>query len=166
MDNFPFGLSYVYLYDRYGKIRRTVRHCLAVYPHNDAYRNALLTLDRVLTAVIEDNQIMFNVIGKNAPLSKRGFDTDLTTLLSSVSHETYKKCMERKVKLWTSIRQAGIVWLKFVQNADSGWGRARADKESEIESTALAIIALLKFGKAFFLKERVVKLRVILWYLK
>ena len=94
MDNFPFGLSYVDLYDRYGKIRRTVRHCLAVYPHNDAYRNALLKLDRVLTAVIEDNQIMFNVIGKNAPLSKLGFDTDLTTMLSSVSHETYKKCME------------------------------------------------------------------------
>jgi len=37
---------------------------------------------------------MFNVIGKNAPLSKLGFDTDLTTMLSSVSHETYKKCME------------------------------------------------------------------------
>jgi hypothetical protein len=37
---------------------------------------------------------MFNVIGKNSPLSKRGFDTDLTTMLSSVSHETYKKCME------------------------------------------------------------------------
>ena len=94
MDNFPFGLSYVDLYDRYGKIRRTVRHCLAVYPHNDAYRNALLKLDRVLTAVIEDNQIMFNVIGKNAPLSTRGFDTNLATMLSSVSHETYKKCME------------------------------------------------------------------------
>ena len=36
----------------------------------------------------------FNVIGKNAPLSKRGFDTDLAAMLSSVSHETYKKCME------------------------------------------------------------------------
>jgi hypothetical protein len=57
VDNFPFGLYYVDLYDRYGKIRRTVRHCLAVYPHNDAYRNALLKLDRVLTSVIEDNQI-------------------------------------------------------------------------------------------------------------
>jgi hypothetical protein len=74
--------------------------------------------------------------------------------------------MERKVKLWTSIRQAGIGWLKLVQNADSGWGRARADKESEIESTARAIIALLKFGNAFFLKERFVKIYVILCSLK
>jgi hypothetical protein len=37
---------------------------------------------------------MFNFIGKNAPLNKLGFDTDLATMLSSVSYETYKKCME------------------------------------------------------------------------
>jgi hypothetical protein len=38
VDNFPFGLYYVDLYDRYAKIRRTIRHCLAVYLHNDAYK--------------------------------------------------------------------------------------------------------------------------------
>jgi hypothetical protein len=37
---------------------------------------------------------MFNLIGKNAPLEKLGFDTDLAKMLSSVSYETYKKCME------------------------------------------------------------------------
>jgi len=37
VDNFPFALYYLDLYDRYRKIRRTVRHCLAVYPHDDAY---------------------------------------------------------------------------------------------------------------------------------
>jgi hypothetical protein len=210
VDNFPFGLYYVDLYDRYAKIRRTIRHCLAVYPHNDAYKKALLELDRVLTSVIEDKQIkslvnvlkgdykifgklreilenrdkkprevvkgkmkhflrsmekkamkekkytplvsqinqfwcglfhtydcnyiprtnnsmeqfigrlrrkwkritgcskmnewilyraplgiyMFNLIGKNAPLEILGFDTDLAKMLSSVSYETYKKCMD------------------------------------------------------------------------
>jgi len=57
VDNFPFALYYLDLYDRYRKIRRTVRHCLAVYPHDDAYRDSLLELNRVLTAVIEDKRI-------------------------------------------------------------------------------------------------------------
>jgi len=210
VDNFPFALYYLDLYDRYRKIRRTVRHCLAVYPHDDAYRDSLLELNRVLTAVIEDKRIkslvkvlkadykifeklreilensdkkprevvegrmrrflrymekkaakekkyaslvsqikkfwnglfhtydheyiprtnndmeqfigrfrrkwkritgcsrmnewiihrapmaiyMFNIIGKDSPLNKLGFDTDLANMLSSVSYATYKKCMK------------------------------------------------------------------------
>lgn len=42
------------------------------------------------------------------------------------------------------IRQEGIKWLKRSQNDDGGWRRTRDDKESEIEPTALAIIALLR----------------------
>jgi hypothetical protein len=51
-------------------------------------------LERVLAmygtpmAVISDMQPALNVIGKNAPLNKRGFDTDLATMRSSVSYET------------------------------------------------------------------------------
>jgi len=37
---------------------------------------------------------MFNIIGKDSPLNKLGFDTDLANMLSSVSYATYKKCMK------------------------------------------------------------------------
>jgi hypothetical protein len=114
VDNFPFGLYYVDLYDRYAKIRRTIRHCLAVYPHNDAYKKALLDMEQFIwrlmrkwkriTGCSKMNEwilyrapmgiYMFNLIGKNAPLKILGFDTDLAKMLSSVSYATYKKCMD------------------------------------------------------------------------
>ena len=48
----------------------------------------------------------------------------------------------------TSIIQNGINWLKASQNEDGGWGRPRVHKTSEIESTALAITALLRAGES------------------
>jgi hypothetical protein len=100
VDNFPFGLSYVGLYDRYGKIRRTVRHCLAVYPHNDAYRNALLKLDRGLTSVIEDNQIKTLVTVLKADYKIFGRLREILENRDKNSREVVEGKMWRFYALW------------------------------------------------------------------
>ena len=38
-------------------MRRTIRRCISVYPHEDAYRNALCELDTLLTSVIADKRV-------------------------------------------------------------------------------------------------------------
>jgi hypothetical protein len=38
-------------------VRRTIRRCISIYPHEDAYRNALCELDAILTSVIADKHV-------------------------------------------------------------------------------------------------------------
>ncbi|MDI6640680.1 MAG: hypothetical protein QMD78_07650, partial [Methanocellales archaeon] len=56
-DSFPFSLYYVELYDRYRRVRSTIRRCISEYPYENAYRDALYRLDVILTSVIADKRV-------------------------------------------------------------------------------------------------------------
>ena len=56
-DSFPFNLYYVELYDRYVRVRSTIRRCISEYSHEDAYRDALCKLDAILTSVIAEKRV-------------------------------------------------------------------------------------------------------------
>ena len=56
-DSFPFELYRIKTYDRYRRVRRTIRRCISIYPHEDAYKNALCELDAILTSVIANKHV-------------------------------------------------------------------------------------------------------------
>ena len=57
ITTFPFNLYHVELYDRYVRVRRTIRRCISEYPHEDAYRAALCKMDAILTGVIAEKRV-------------------------------------------------------------------------------------------------------------
>ena len=56
-DSFPFELYYIETYNRYRRVRRTIRRCISIYPYEDAYKTALCELDVILTPVIADKRV-------------------------------------------------------------------------------------------------------------
>jgi hypothetical protein len=60
-DSFPFNLYYLELYDRYQRVRTTIRRCISEYPHEDAYTDALCKLDAVLTSVVSGKRVKWLV---------------------------------------------------------------------------------------------------------
>ncbi len=60
-DSFPFNLYYLELYNRYRRVRTTIRRCISEYPHEDAYIDALCKLDAVLISVVSDKRVKWLV---------------------------------------------------------------------------------------------------------
>lgn len=56
-DFFPFDLYYVKLYERYKVVRAVIRTCIKKYTADDKYKRALCELERVLTSVIDDEDM-------------------------------------------------------------------------------------------------------------
>ena len=72
-DSFPFNLYYVELYDRYRRVRTTIRRCISEYPHEDAYKDALCKLDAILRSVVSNKPVKWLVksLGRNRQIFER-----------------------------------------------------------------------------------------------
>ena len=82
-------------------------------------------------------------------VNKRPWDSwDLVPSRIEVEETSYMVIALSEGNEGADARYKSIGWFKLVQNADGGWGLTKDDKESEIESTALAITALLRAGES------------------